>query len=305
MWIIALVLLLAAFDFIFYHFAFNNVFKKPKRSTYVPPAYKETPHYIESRKGMKIMDEIHCDDLFIKSFDDLKLHARLYYSPDGIGKKFILGIHGYKSYARPEFGPYIEFYRSLGFSMLLPDDRAHRPSEGEYITLGVHDRIDCVYWANYLVQRFGEDVEIYLHGVSMGAATVLAASSEEDLPLQVKGIIADCGYTCIRDELSYQLKKMHFPVNYALSKLEKMCIKKIGFGFCEYSPVEQVKNAKAPILVVHGGKDQMVPPHMAREIYEAVSSRKMLLEVPEAIHAESICIEREKYQNTIREFFNI
>ena len=305
MWLIILILILLALYFGFFSWAFNTIFKKPKRSTYVPPSYKGTPHYIESRKGMKIMDEIHCDDLFIKSFDDLKLHARLYYSPNGIGKKFILGIHGYKSYARPEFGPYIEFYRSLGFSMLLPDDRAHAPSEGEYIGLGVYDRTDCVYWANYLVQRFGEDVEIYLHGVSMGAATVLAASGEEDLPSQVKGIVADCGYTSIRDELSYQVKNMHLSPKLIMPKLEKMCIKKIGFGFYENAPIEQVKHAKAPVLIVHGGKDQMVPSYMAREIYDAVSTRKQLLEVPEASHAESICLEREKYQNTVREFFGI
>lgn len=284
---------------------FHFIFHRPKRSTKVPSYYVDTPHYKVSRAGMAVMKTLPCEDVFITSRDGLKLHAYLFPGEEP-NKKFILGIHGYRSYARPEYGPYIEFYRSLGYSMLLPDDRAHAPSEGNYIGFGVLDRLDCVDWAKYLVNRFGEDTEIRLHGVSMGGATVLAASGEEDLPKQVKGIISDCGFSSAWEALSFQIKNMmHLPVKPLLPLCEKICKRVAGFDFHEYTPVEQVKKAKVPILIVQGGKDLMVPSHMAKEIYDACASRKKLLLIEEAGHAESIALAPEKYHAAIHEFFGI
>ena len=286
-------------------YAFHFILGKPKRSKDVPESYKNSPHYKVSRAGMKIMDQLPVEDVYLTSRDGLKLHAYLYPAESG-NKKFVLGIHGYRSYARPEYGPYIDFYRKAGYSMLLPDDRAHRPSEGEYIGFGVLDRLDCVDWAKYLVSRFGEDTEILLHGVSMGSATVLAASGEEDLPKQVKGIVADCGYTSAWEILSYEIKHMaHLPVRPMLPLCEKICRHRAGFDFHEHTPIEQVRKAKVPILFVHGAKDQMVPVEMAHRLYEACPSKKKLLIVEEAAHAESIAFAPEAYHGAIKELFGI
>ena len=285
---------------------FKGIFSRPSRSTKVPDFYKDSPHYKVSRAGMKVMDTLYKEDLYMTSRDGLKLHAH-YYPVEGESKKFVLGIHGYRSYARPEYGPYIEFYRSLGYNMLLPDDRAHAPSEGEYIGFGVLDRLDCVDWAKYIVETYGEDVEILIHGVSMGGATVLAASGEEDLPVQVKGIISDCGFTSPWEALSTQLKDMaHLPAaDRILAKVEKICIKKAGFNLHDHAAVDQVKKAKVPILFVQGKKDAMVPYHMAEELYEACGSKKRLLIVDEAGHAESIAFKPEEYHKAIIEHFEL
>ena len=214
MWILivlAVVLVIALLTVGTAFLAFRFMFYRPKRSTKVPKFYIDSPHYKVSRKGMKFMDTIPVEDAYMTSRDGLKLHAYIY-PAETETKKFVLGIHGYRSYARPEYGPYIEFYRSLGYNMLLPDDRAHAPSEGKYIGFGVLDRLDCVDWAKYIVKTYGEDVEILLHGVSMGGATVLAASGEEDLPKQVKGITADCGFSSAQEVISYTFKTMmHLP----------------------------------------------------------------------------------------------
>ena len=286
-------------------FMFHFIFYRPKRSTKIPKSYVGTPHYNVSRAGMAVMKTLPSEDKYITSRDGLKLHAYLFPAEEG-RKKFILGIHGYRSYSRPEYAPFIEFYRSLGFSMLLPDDRAHAPSEGKYIGFGVLDRLDCVDWAKFLVETYGEDIEIYLHGTSMGGATVLAASGEDDLPSQVKGTIADCGFTCAWDALHYELKEMmHIPTWPMLNIVEKICKHKAGFDFHEHSAIQQIKHAKVPVLFIQGGKDTMVPAHMVHELYEACSSEKRLLFVEEAGHAESIAFEPEKYHTAIREFFNI
>ena len=302
---IIVLIIIAVIIFAAPYLLFHFIFSKPKRSKKVPKYYVDTPHYKVSRAGMAFMETIPCEDVYITSRDGLKLHAYLY-PAEGNTNKFVLGIHGYKSYARPEFGPYIKFYRSLGYSMLCPDDRAHGPSEGEYIGFGVLDRLDCVDWAKYLVERFGDDVEIRLHGVSMGGATVLAASGEEDLPEQVKGIVADCGYCSAEEILKFEMKEMmHLPSDYLIPRIEKICQKRAGFNFHEHTPIEQVKKAKVPILIVHGEKDPMVPSYMAEKIYSACGSEKQLMVVPEAAHAESIAFAPEEYYKNIHEFFGI
>ena len=307
MWILLVIALLLVLVFWgFPHFLFRFMFYRPKRSTKVPKFYQDSPHYKVSRAGMAVMKTLPCEDVYLTSRDGLKLHAYLFPAEGGADKKFVLGIHGYKSYARPEFGPYIEFYRSLGYSMLLPDDRAHGPSEGKYIGFGVLDRLDCVDWAKYLVERFGSDCQILMHGVSMGAATVDAASGEADLPEQVMGIVSDCGFTNPWEVLSFQMKESaHVPVKPFLSMVEKICIKKAGFNFHEHSAVEQVKKAKAPILFVQGGKDTMVPAFMAQQLYDACSSRKELMVIEQAGHAESIALAPKQYYQTLQDFFDI
>ena len=302
-----LVILFIAFTAVFPYILFHFLFARPSRSTKIPKYYVDTPHYKVSRAGMALLKTLPAEDAFVTSRDGLKLHAYLFKTENTPNpKKFVLGIHGYKSYSRPEFAPYAEFYRSLGFTLLLPDDRAHAPSEGKYIGFGVLDRLDCVDWAKYLVNSYGKDIEIYLHGVSMGGSTVIAASGENDLPVQVRGVIADCAFSSAGEIVEYHLKETaHLPVSYFKRRLEKLCQKEAGFNFSEYTPLKQIKNAKIPFLFVHGSKDTMVPPFMVHELYEACPTEKQLLFVENAGHGESIAFAPDEYHNKIKELFQI
>ena len=298
--VLLLVLILAAPGMVF-HFMFS----KPSRSKKIPSYYVGTPHYVVSRAGMAVMEHLPNEDLYLESRDGLKLHGYLF-PVEQESKKFVIGVHGYRSYARPECAPYIEFYQSLGFHMLMVDDRAHAPSEGDYLGFGVLDRLDVVDWCKLLVRTYGEDVQILLHGVSMGGATVLAASGEEDLPEQVIGVVSDCGFSSAREILQYQLQESaHLPAAYFMPRLEKLCKKKIGFDFDTYSALSQVKKAKVPILFVQGMEDTMVPPYMADELYEACASPKRILKVEKAGHGESIAFQADAYHQAILEHFHL
>ena len=75
-----------------------------------------------------------------------------------------------------------------------------------------------------------------LYGVSMGAATVMMASGEADLPVQVRCVIEDCGYTSVWDEFSGQLKELFglppFPV---LNAADLVCRIRAGYSITEAS----------------------------------------------------------------------
>ena len=283
---------------------FHALLGKPSRSAKVPEYYKQMPHYLASQDGRERMKTAEVEDLTLTSRDGLQLHG-YFYPAEQESKKFVLFVHGYRSYARAEIAPFFEFYHDSGFNILAVDDRAHAPSEGEYIGFGVLDRLDCVDWAKKLVELHGEDIQILLHGVSMGGATVLSASGEAELPEQVQGVVSDCGFSSAWEIIGYQLKEaLHLPAG-MLPRLEKVCQKKAGYDFHEHAAIDQVKQARVPILFVHGELDTMVPVHMARDLYEACTSEKELLLVPEAAHGESIAFAREQYEQTILDFFKL
>ena len=150
--------------------------------------------FISKRKEWLLQQKM--EDIFIKSDDNLKLHATLLRSKSN--KNCVICFHGYTGKGLNDYGSIAKFYIEQGFNMLIVDERAHGDSEGTYIGFGVLDRYDVVKWVEYAIKRFGNDVNIMLHGDSMGATTVLLASGL-NLPKNVKAIVADCGFTSAYD----------------------------------------------------------------------------------------------------------
>lgn len=82
-----------------------------------------------------------------------------------------------------------------------------------------------------------------------------------------------------------------------------MCRQKIQMGSKEYSTVEALKNAQAPVIFAHGADDHFVPVEMTYENYAACATPKDLLIVPGADHGMSYFMEPEKYENAVKAFW--
>ena len=127
----------------------------------------------------------------IESFDQLRLHGYLCRQKKP-NKKWAVLIHGYDDSGMWFGREALAFYQA-GFNLLLPDARGHGKSQGTYVGMGWHDRLDIKEWICWLVRQY-PDSEIVLYGVSMGAAAVMMAAGEK-LPSNVKSAVEDCGYT--------------------------------------------------------------------------------------------------------------
>ncbi|MBD7967135.1 alpha/beta hydrolase [Paenibacillus gallinarum] len=237
----------------------------------------------------------------ITSFDGLKL-CGTWIPGKGKENKIVILSHGYTGRGY-EMAGFARFYvEELGFRVLMPDHRGHGASEGDYIGFGWHDRLDYMRWIDFVIKKMGENSEILLHGISMGAASVLMASGEK-LPSQVKGIISDCGYTSVKDELSYQMKQMFKLPSFPFIPLISLYTRwKAGYSFREASALKQVKRTHLPILYIHGGEDTFVPTSMAHELYRESAGDKYLYIVPEAAHGTSFLVEPEGYKRHVKDF---
>ena len=244
-------------------------------------------------------------DLYQNSFDNLKLHATYFPAicDDNGRKKVVICFHGYTSQGMSDYIALSDYYLKKGFAMLLPDARAHGLSEGEYIGFGCLDRKDALQWISWVIQECGEDVEIILHGTSMGGATVLMASGL-DLPKQVKGIVSDCGFTSPKEVFTHVLNNMyHLPAFPAIPCSDVVNKKLAGYGMDECNAKREVRKAKVPILFIHGSEDTFVPCQMCHEIYDYCNAPKKKLIVEGAAHAESYYKDTKKYEQTLTEFF--
>lgn len=259
--------------------------------------------FLEKRKAF-MLAQTH-EDIYQTSFDGLKLHATYFPALDQSAnkKKVVICFHGYTSQGMSDYIGLSGYYLRKGYAMLLPDARAHGESEGEYIGFGCLDRKDALVWISWVIQELGDDIEIALHGTSMGGATVLMASGLE-LPAQVRGIVSDCAFTSPKEVFTHVLHNMyHLPAFPAIPGADILNKRLAGYGMDECNAKREVARAKVPILFIHGTKDTFVPYRMCHEIYDCCASPKKMLVVEGAAHAESYYKDTEKYEQALDEFF--
>jgi len=254
--------------------------------------------FIQERK--KYMLAQYHEDVYQTSKDGLKLHATYFPGPDT--QKIVICFHGYTSDGMHDFIGLSDYYMRNGYGMLLVDERAHGKSEGTYIGFGCLDRHDALGWIQWVIQECGPQVQILLHGISMGGSTVLMTSSME-LPLQVKGIISECGFTSPKEVFTHVLHTMyHLPAFPMIQISDYVNRKKAGFGLDECNAAREVHNAKVPILLIHGDGDTFVPCEMCEKIYENCTSPKTRLIIKDAAHAECYYKDTEAYEQALDTF---
>ena len=241
----------------------------------------------------KIMDDAPCEWVRIRSHDGLSLSGRYYHTREDAPIQIM--FHGYRSMAlRDSAGGYI-LAKKMGFNVLAVDQRAHGCSKGRVISFGIQERKDCLSWVQYAAKRFGEKTPIVLSGLSMGAATVLMASSL-NLPSSVTAIIADCPYSSPAGIIRKVSADRHYPQKLVYPFIRLGAKIYGGFDLEETSAVEAVKNAKVPILLIHGEADHFVPCHMSREIYSACHCPAQLHTFPDAGHGLSYMVDPIRYE---------
>ena len=307
LWIIlGAVIVLALMIVLISYLCFRMAFYSPDRPA-IPSDAIDIPEgaaYEEFREDMekwaRDLRAMPHEEMSITSFDGLTLRGKFYeYAPNA---PIELMFHGYRGTAERDLSGGVARCFQLGRSALLVDQRGCSESEGNVISFGINEHRDCLAWLDFAIQRFGKDVKIILTGISMGASTVLMVS-DKDLPPNVLGILADCGFSSAKDIIKKVIRQMGLPadVGYPFVKLGA---KLFGhFDLEARSAVEAVKNATVPVIFFHGDGDDYVPCEMSRINYEACTSKKKLVIIPRAGHGLSYPVAPDVYLNALREFF--
>lgn len=300
--LIALVLLVLITTYICYLITFHVKEKdKTFKEEFPLPDFKEyIPFHNDILNGMKFSKTLDSTDHYITSFDGLKLHGKYYKCNEGNIMEIM--FHGYRGSAYRDLSNGIERAFAVGHNVLLVDQRASSESEGNTISFGINERRDCLSWINYVINNLDKDMKIILTGVSMGAATVMMASSM-DLPSNVIGVLADCGYTAPKEIIMKCTKDMKLSPKFFYPFI-KLSAKIFGhFNLEEASPIESIRKTKLPVIFYHGTNDDFVPCYMSQRLYDECNSDKKIVLIDNCGHGLAYLVDKEKYIKELREFF--
>ena len=240
---------------------------------------------------------------YIESADEkFKLDAN--FIPYKSSNKTAIILPGYMD-TKEDMGEYDALFHQLGYNTLTPDPRAQGKSEGKYIGYGWPEKDDVKKWVTYLLQKYGQNQQVVIYGLSMGAATAMMTSGLK-LPHQVKAFVEDCGYSNVKDEIEHEAGVLYnmpafprFPLVEILSGINKL---KVGYFMGNASSVNQLHKNHRPMLFIHGSRDNFVPTRMVYPNYKATRGPKEIWVAPGAKHAKSFSKHPKEYKRRVAAF---
>ena len=299
---LALLAIVALIAFVCYRMAFYNPKAKnadPERID-IPEGEIYEPFRPRMTDWVRWTRSLPCEKMEITSHDGLTLRGKYYeYAP---GAPMELMFHGYRGNAERDLSGGVARCFALGRSVLIVDQRSCGESDGKTITFGIYEHLDCLRWVDFAVNRFGPDCKIILTGISMGASTVLMAAGNQ-LPKNVIGVLADCGFTSARQIMAQVIRTMGLPpaLVYPFVKLGARLYG--GFDLDGDSALEAAAQFQVPVIFFHGDTDDFVPSWMSRALYDACKSRKELVLVPNAGHGLAFPVDEKAYLAALDDFF--
>lgn len=284
-----------------YRLVFCHPLKKRPDAHRIPESdlYKAYRDIME--EAVNDMEETPHEEVSICSLEGHKLYGKLYCIQEAA--PLVIFFHGYHGVSAWDGYGFFKICKNSGMNILMIDERAHGKSEGRAITFGVRERHDCKLWVEYAAKRFGKDTDIFLAGVSMGAASVMM-SSELGLPENVRAIVSDCGYSEPAAIIKETVRKTSLPVK-PVYLLIKLGAKLFGrFDLEEAAPLNAVEKLRIPILFIHGKQDSVVPLSMNEELYERCTGKKERVVIEGADHANSAMTDYATYEREVMRFLN-
>ena len=250
-----------------------------------------------------LMEQGIMKDTVINGYNDNKVYAA--YAPaknpeEANGTAII--IHGYGD-NHFVFIYLAKMYRDVfNYNIMMPDLQYHGYSEGQGIQMGWLDRFDILKWINVAHDIFQDDFMV-LHGVSMGAATVMFTAGEE-LPDYVKCFVEDCGYNSVRGQFSKNLTDMSkFIPHDLLNSASIVTHKEFGWYFKDADANKTLARCTKPMLFIHGDADDFVPFSNLQKNFDAKrKGYKVKWVAPGAVHANSYAKYPEEYTHQVDEF---
>ncbi len=191
---------------------------------------------------------------------------------------------------------------SLRFNVLVPDLQRHGYSGGETVKMGWGDRRDAISWTKLMHSMWGSEF-IVVHGISMGAATAMMMSGEDDLPDYVGCFIEDSGYTSVWDEFDYLRHKI-LVSGKGLQKASDYCFRNWGWDFRTASCVEQLARSEKPMLFIHGDPDDFVPTGFVDVLYAAKTKgyKEIWRSKGARKHALAYLANKREYTERVKDF---
>jgi uncharacterized protein len=178
----------------------------------------------------------------------------------------------------------IAYWHSLGYSLLAIDYRGFGKSPGELPTeASVYEDAQSA-WEH--LKRFQPDAKrrlIYGHSLGGAIGIDLAAKNGGDFA----GLIVESTFTNIRD-MAKIVASRWLPLGPAITQ--------------RFDSIAKIGSIQAPILLMHGTADEVVPHEMSLRLHQAARDPKHLAMFTDAAHGDACWKADGDYRKAVREF---
>lgn len=184
-------------------------------------------------------------------------------------RPWVLMLHDFGGSWRDSLA-FSRIYAAHDCNIMLVDMRAHGESEGEWTGSGWLDRRDVIAWCSWIIARTGEETQIIIHGIGMGATAALFAAEEKDFPIQVRAIVSDSAYTDTWNATALRFGK-GFAKPQPMLDLYRIILKKSkgGYDLGTGNILPSMQSISTPLFIMHGEKDACTPPYMGMYLAKA------------------------------------
>lgn len=203
--------------------------------------------------------------------------------------------------------PLLPLYREMGFNVLMVDLRGHGESGGRHTMWGMREMDDLDAWMAWLGKKDPAG-GVGIHGISLGGAmAILYGGTGRGASLLF--CVSDSAYA---DLLSLGKEKLYAWTGddrllYGMDLIDPFFQAAMFFHTGKWlrdiEPVRAAEMMRAPLLLLHGADDRLVPPDAAEALGRAAgSSRKEIRIFQGAGHAGELAANPEAYRRIVEDF---
>jgi len=215
------------------------------------------------------------EQVWLDSVNGTRLHG--WFIPVDGAAPAVIVLHGWGGNASLML-PLAPHLHRAGFHALFLDARSHGNSEHDSFTSMPRFAEDLEAAVSWL-RAHPEVTSIGVIGHSVGAGAAILSASRGD---QFEAVVSVSSFAHPGEMMRRQMSKLPKPVlTSILGALQRV----IGYRFDDFAPRNRVALVEAPLLLVHGGADQVVPIENLHELI-AASPRAEVLVVPEGGHSD-------------------
>jgi pimeloyl-ACP methyl ester carboxylesterase len=245
------------------------------------------------------------EDASITTQDDVTLHAWAIY-PHRSNRNAVILAHGMGD-NRIGMTGYAQLLLAHGFTVLLPDARAHGASGGKLATYGLLERNDIRLWFDFLAAQAHPHC-IFGFAESMGAGELLQSLTVEP---GFCAVAAESSFSSFR-EIAYDRmgQPLHLGPWFGRTVLRPV----VEFAFLyvrwkyridmqQVSPEDAVAATNVPVFLIHGLIDSNISPRHSHRIQHR-NSNVVLWEVRNADHCGAISTAPEEFAQRLLSWFS-
>ena len=249
-------------------FSYGVLYFFVQRSIYFPFKYPQGFWQVQPQLGAR--------DVWLRTADGLRLHA-WWIAPSG-AQWATLFLHGNAGNLTHRTD-HIREITAAGSALLLIDYRGYGRSEGRPTETGLYADAEAAY--QHLIASGWKPEQILLHGESLGSAVAVDLAARR----ACGGLVLETPFTSARDVAARVL-----PV------LGPLLI-------WSYNSKAKIARVRAPLLIMHGDRDEVVSSELGRALFAAAPEPKYFWTVPGAGHNDVVAAAGPAYREKLRTFY--